>query len=496
MRTFRKVILILLVAAFISLSLLGCAKVTDTITLPQISISTELDGSIAALSGDNSEKLLSNPDRGFRLETYYTLGSERAWPTDEDSSGYDMLDEEMRYYASDNAKVIQVYVYLSEYSTKPLDDSALDKMKTYFEYIRSLDMTILLRFAYDYDQGEGVWVSPSQTILLGHLAQLKKFMADNTVLINDTVSTYQFGCIGAWGEWGASGAKYDEEKVLNALVDMMPSNTYYQGRYMRVTNQLRQNNKYEYVGYHNDFLVARPHPWNTAGNKYGSNDYKEFAATSQYRLNDGEMPWGGFTDEPNEIVDGKKFIIQMMEHRMTTLSIKHNYIETNKGEGKFNIARWKEEYITEKELKEMNCPIYPQYFKDGGGRAIERTIYEYLRDFLGYQLMASNYSRTIVGNNTVIRFMLTNFGMSAPLNTDQMQLVVTDDNGTQYINIGSYNAKQLISYGQQKYSVKLSASLSTNARIGIRILRKNPSANNTIRLANNIDYIDGINYIN
>ena len=79
------------------------------------------------------------------------------------------------------------------------------------------------------------------------------------------------------------------------------------------------NPKSEYVGYHNDFLVGRPHYWNTAADKYSSKDYKKFFANAPYRLNDVEMPWGGYTDEPNEMVVGIEFLKQMREHCMGTL---------------------------------------------------------------------------------------------------------------------------------------------------------------------------------
>ncbi len=86
--------------------------------------------------------MLNNVDRGFRLETYYTLGSGRAWPTDVGSDGYKMLDEEIEFYKDDKPVEIQVYIYLTEYIDKPLDDIALNQMKDYFEYICSKGMNI------------------------------------------------------------------------------------------------------------------------------------------------------------------------------------------------------------------------------------------------------------------------------------------------------------------------------------------------------------------
>ena len=210
-----------------------------------------------------------------------------------------------------------------KYSKKPLDDLALNQMKEYFECIRNKIMSMLLRFAYDYEQPSTL--STSEDIMLKHIEQIKRFNIANESLIKDSVTAYQFGMIGAWGEWGSSNVKYNQKKILNALIDAFPEGTYFQGRYMRVVNQTDKNSRSEYVGYHNDFLVGKPHPWNTAGNKYQSKDYKKFFNNAPYRLNDGEMHWGGYTDEPDEKVDGINFLKQMREHSMGTLSIKHNY---------------------------------------------------------------------------------------------------------------------------------------------------------------------------
>lgn len=482
--------IIIILLAVIGLTACSPKEPTKEITLPELQLKYSLDNSLPLLTGDNSEELLGNIDRGFRLETYYTLGSGNSWPTDNES-GYDMLNNELSYYADDKCNEIQVYIYLNEYNNKPLDTIALNQLKAYFEYIRELRMSMLLRFSYDYEQQN--WISPTQTVMLNHLAQLKQFMSDNVDLINDTVTAYQFGVIGAWGEWGATGQKYNEKKVLNALVDMLPDGTYFQGRYMRVTNQLRKNSKYDKVGYHNDFLIGRPHPWNTAGDRYWKEDYKTFIERNMYTINDGELPWGGATEEPNEYVDGKNFIKQMMEHRMTTLSIKHNYKEFRNRKNEFyNIERWKSDYITPQQLDEMNCPYYDAYFKDKDGNAIQRTVYEYLRDFLGYQLAVSDYK--LSENGKQISFMITNFGMAAPLTLDGFAVAISNGTDIEYKNL-DIDTKQLITYGQVKITLDLNESVK-GSQVGLRIHRNNSQGNYYIKTANNLLFNNGVNWFN
>lgn len=495
MKKSLKAICLFLTAVLLLASLAGCSKPATEIALTELQPRTAPDRSIPQLSGDKSTEMLGNIDRGFRLETYYTLGSGRAWPTDEGSNGYKMLEEELAYYQADCPREIQVYIYLTEYFDKPLDTHALEQLKAYFETIRSLRLHMLLRFAYDYDQPSEV--SPTQEVMLGHIAQLKAFITENETLIRDTVTAYQFGMIGAWGEWGSTAQKYNERKVLDALTDMFPEGTYFQGRYTRVVKQTAKNAHAEFIGYHNDFLVGRPHPWNTAGDRYDSRDYKIFFANAPYRLNDGEMPWGGHSDEPNEIIDGIHFLRQMREHSMDTLSIKHNYIENKSGtEGsEHNLYRWKHEFVTAEILQKNQLPYYDGWFKNKNGETAERSIYEYLRDYLGYLLILSNLEITSTDTGTQVAFTVTNYGLGTPLTLDKFELVLHDKQTgeTEVFPLQGADVKQLITYGQ----LRLSATVKTaeGKEIGVRIARTCSTGDYTVKTANDIPYIDGVNYI-
>ncbi|MDE6967692.1 MAG: hypothetical protein K2P12_03455 [Clostridia bacterium] len=100
-------ILVMLLGVFM---LVSCSY-ESVIELRDINLQYTPDNSIKQLSGDRSEELLDNIDRGFRLETYYTLGSGRAWPTDEGSDGYKMLEEELDFY-KDGKPVEFKYIFI------------------------------------------------------------------------------------------------------------------------------------------------------------------------------------------------------------------------------------------------------------------------------------------------------------------------------------------------------------------------------------------------
>ena len=500
MKVKTKLYCLIMAILILIVTLVGC-NYNSVITLTDLNLEYSPDDSIKMLTGDKSEELLNNIDRGFRLETYFTLGSGVAWPQDKDSNGFAMLEGEIEFYKEDKPVEVQVYIYLNEYNKRPLDDLALNQMKVYFEKIRSYKMSMLLRFAYDYEQSKEI-ESPKQDIVMTHIEQIKKFNIANERLIKDTVTAYQFGIIGAWGEWGATNAKYNEKKILNALIDAFPEGTFFQGRYMRVVNQTDKNAKSDYVGYHNDFLIGRPHPWNTAGDKYKSKDYKKFFNNAQYRLNDGEMPWGGYTEEPDEKVDGINFLKQMREHCMGTLSIKHNYIENRKGadgvyRDEHNIYRWKSEYITAEQLKQNKLPYYESWFKNSNGDTIKRSVYEYLRDYLGYVLMLSNLKIESKADSTEISFVITNYGLGTPLTIRNMEIVVANKEDGEISQtseksyyVSNYNCKKLTTYGQQKITFTINGNLQNKA-IGVKLLR----GNYTIKVANDIPYLNGVNYI-
>ena len=80
------------IAALTSLTLLfaSCSSeeiVSDSIKLPADILAAQPDGSIPILTGDQTAQLRGNIDRGFRLETYYTLGSGEACIFELDKKG-------------------------------------------------------------------------------------------------------------------------------------------------------------------------------------------------------------------------------------------------------------------------------------------------------------------------------------------------------------------------------------------------------------------------
>lgn len=471
-----------------ALLLTGCAS--TAVKVPKLALETPMDDTIPAMTAEHTGELNKNPDRGYRMEMYYTLGSGCSWPGGNDD-GYKTMAEILGRFIEEDPHEIQTYIYLTEYYDRDLDDKAFDQLKEFFETLREKNLYSILRFAYEPDQNSDL--APTEEQLLRHTAQLKAWMSENETLLKDTVTVFQMGIIGAWGEWGGSNQKYDRKKVANAIADMVPKSIYINGRYTTVTKQVKGENA-DRVGYHNDFMVGRPHPWNTAYDKNYAPDYLTFAKKAPYQMNDGEMPWVSVTGEPDEYVDGKKFLQQCFEHRLATFSIEHNYKETAKVAKRpedYNIARWKTEAFTEADAKELGLPYYSAWFQNEDGTAAQRTIYEYLENFLGYHLTASNLK--IEGNK--ISFLLTNMGFGAPLTLGKAELVVRGADGAESrYPLTGFDPSKMATYQQCALQAEVKEDLS-GCSFGIAVLRERSVGDVPIRLANNVPFEDGVNWL-
>lgn len=482
-------------AAFLTLSFAALSSCSETVSseiiVPKDTLKTQPDNSIQIMSGSETAALRSNIDRGFRLETYYTLGSGASWPGGNDN-GIEFIDQLLDYYKEESPKEIQVYIYLTEYYDKDLDEKALEQLKTYFQYIRSKGMAMVLRFAYEPSQSSGF--APKQKQMLSHISTLGNWIKENEQLWYDTVTVLQIGLIGAWGEFAESDVHYNRKKVVNALCAVIPENTYIQGRVTDAT-KLPDEEYQNRIGYHDDFLVGKPHIWNCAGGNNDSKEYKQFASANKYTLNDGEMPWAGATDEPDEYIDGKEFVKQLYEHHLTTLSIEHNYKEFikehNQPEEYYNIMRWKSETLTLDDVKNMGAPYYEEYFTDADGKPMTHSIFDYIQDFLGYHLVLSDLEE-VSGKQSKINFMITNYGFGAPLNINSAELVVTDKNGNEKIYpIKGFDPTKLTTYSQQTLTAEIDGPLD-GCTYGLRLGR---SGGYFIQTANSLGYENGVNII-
>lgn len=428
-------------------------------------------GKPPALPGSQSEALLGNPDRGLRLEVYLDVGTGHSIFQHADVDALEALRAEAEIYAEEQPTLAQVYFYLTEYWDRPLDAAAFARMEAYFHLLRDLGLKALLRFAYIQAVDEFHYQpilsqrEPTPAQAVSHIHQLSAFLHAWKTQIH----VLQAGMIGAWGEWdfnardrmNAAAQKvegvFGEQAILRAWLDGTPDDMHLQVRYRNVkTANLNPDNLRDWnrVGYHDDFLVGSPHWWNTAGSLPGSADWRAVELETLHAPMDGEMSWGrsNETELSGALIDGWKMAERLHAHHFASLSLAHNYREDG-WEHPYSMAQWKREPITPEQLMEKHLPFHPAWFHNESGQCIERSLYEYIRDHLGYYLVLRDYSAHTELNQWIVAMQIDNYGFSTPFGL-RCAVALLDAQGNALSQTG-LSADVLLPGGSQSVSVNM-----------------------------------------
>lgn len=456
-----RLIILLLIGVYMCIFLLGCDRNYNIPDYPETMNKFEYstDSNIASRF---DESLLNNSDRGFRGETYLTLGSEVAYPSSK-ITAYEELDNALNRYEEEGVKIMQLYVYLIEYHNKPLDDIAIQQLTDYFNYLRDRGVRVLLRFAYEYTSS--MKVGPKTKQIVEHCDTLSGWFSDNNELTKDVIYAMQFGMIGLWGEGHGGVHRHSIPKIARALADMAADYTI-MVRTPKILSKIPDDIKHRF-SIHDDFLVGIDHPWGML--PFDHKDYDKLMRFSKFHLTDGEMPWGRDTTVPE--IDHILFLRQCVNYGLTTLSIEHNYKEEG---NEYHLIRWQSVYLTEQELIDNNFPYAPMLLEDG-----KISVYKYLDYHLGYLLFLSNL--TVSENRAEL--MITNYGFSAPYD---YSIEIKTEEGIICYDFDMSNLRQ---FGQYKLSINTEGDY-----VAIRF-KHNRADNQYIKLANDIPYIEGFNYI-
>ena len=462
MCNYKKIINFLLVGGFMMIFLSGCS---GSYNIPDYPLTkTEFLNAIDYNIPIDSNNLIAyNQDRGFRGETYITLGSGVAYPSST-IDAYKSLDEALERYAEEGVKIMQLYVYLIEYYNRPLDEDALSQLTDFFEYLREKEVRVLLRFAYEYTFS--MKIGPTTKQIVAHCDTLSKWFSNNRELADDVIYAMQFGMIGLWGEGHGGVRRHNVAKIARALCDMTQESYTIMVRTPKILSKVPSDIKHMF-SIHDDFLVGIDHPWGML--PFDHKDFDKLIRRSKFYLTDGEMPWGRDTTVPE--IDHILFLRQCVNYGLTTLSIEHNYKE--KG-NEYHLKKWQSVYITESELIENEFPYAPFMLSNE-----KISVFDYLQYHLGYLLAASNLD---IKNND-ISFMINNYGFSAPY--DYFVELKTEEGITLY----DFEISDLRQFGQHIFTFKTKGDY-----VAIRFKHKRAD-NLYIKLANDIPFVNGFNYI-
>ena len=420
----------------------------------------QVDATIALSSVTTAPK--DNSSRGFRGETYITLGRGEAYPNSNEPY-MQKLEDELNRLQVDGIKLMQVYVYLIEYCNTSIPDSAFEQLREYLQVFEQKGIKILLRFAYETNEGQKV--GPKTADIERHCSQLKEFFRDNLNLFNKTVYALQMGLIGLWGEGHGSVHRHNVGRVIKAVADMTPEDTPIMVRTPQMLSQVPKDIEGRF-GMHEDYVIGYNDPWVAIA----TDDKNYYAVTNKckYAVTDGEMPWG----RAGVRIDTIGSLKTAADFAMTSFSLAHNYIE----EGEHNLKAWQNEYLTEQDLKDNNLPYNPALLTNG-----KISAFDYLKYHLGYQLVASNLEI----KDGRASFMITNYGFACPYGYD-MKIFV---DGKQVKPQEEYSWNNLTQFGQSVFSFPYSGG-----DIEVAFVNRRDSAD-TIEFFNDVPYESGRNVI-
>ena len=374
--------------------------------------------------------VLPNPERGFRFEKQIAFepGDPQVtfrWP---------LTDVERRYKIEDGVVMAQAYCYLSRYCSEDIPQAKLDALQAAFDEARKEGVKLILRFAYEHTIGRPPKVQgPTAERILSHIAELTPIVRKNI----DVIYTLQMGWVGAWGEFHSSvhGLEKDKEsvaRITKATLDMLPVSRCTMMRTMSHRKTALDIIKVggERIGFFNDAMLSNTSEGNTWKSVWkgcadlcarpGNPQFDEVQRIGVHVPVEGELFWRSANIDL-EAQGGLSAIVRFWRNHYTTFSVVHGNKDLDGN--KFGaIDLWKTTPVTQELLDVFGVPGDPAYFEG----VPHRTAYEYIRDHLGYRLLATGCER----KDCEVSVILRNCGFAAPINPRRVYFVVVSKDGT------------------------------------------------------------------
>ena len=477
----------------------------------------------------NGHEALVNPERGFRWENRFAS----PLPKWADSKWVNAV----KAHAKDGLTMTQGYCELIDYAKTPeIPAEQLKLLENSFQALRENGLKVQLCFRYEMNSSQQ---GPTADIILAHIKQLKPLLQRNM----DVIAVLQTGFIGLYGEWHRSTHKLEsnpaaQEKILHALLDVMPPERKLMLRYPRHkntfvgrTSRRKPNTPITAAEAHSLRPEARigycDHGFMVGNNDAGtfaprpSEDYYYMTQESLFLPVDGELFW--VWNRPYGIAkdDGLEAIKRLWEHHYTLFSFTHNHTVYESREWKdklkarYSLDEWKDDQVTPDFLRRNALPFAEEYFQDAKGNTVSRSVFEYIRDHLGYRLalVRGAYSKQAVpGQSYRAEFAVVNHGFAAPINPRPVYLVLIDHEQTIILGQADtdvrtwypcdpVNRKKLAPEYKLGFAVKSFPKLAPGSyKLGLWLpdsyesLRKD--ARYSIRFANrDVPYRDGVNIV-
>lgn len=486
-----------LISVFLIVTLVGCNSQPTEVT-GNIEGSAEVERTYTTLYSDNDDLLYENPNRGFRgyVEVVNFEKSE-----EELVKG---LDQWMKRHIDHvKAQSTVCYIYPTDYRGKPLDDKFFNTLQWVFDWARDRKIQLNLRFAYYHTLYFADRTPTTEEIML-HLEQI----AENGIVERnkDTIHALQVGFVGRYGEWHSEDTETDHQKIIDTFYEkLLPDGVYPQTRKPEYKNLLADTVPAKKVtGFHMDsfFGIQDSSQYGSGNFSIGMEDWEQAVKEGAYAPQDGELYFQGqFEHDLGFFPDGYACLLGMSQLRMTTFSSENSYLETV-GTGTSAMQQWMNQPVTEKWLKEYKLPYSENWFLNQKGETVERSVFEYIRHYLGYRLTATALKTTAADRKLNVSLDLENHGFSAAFNiTSRLVILDADGNIVSEAAAGdpttwhSTNPDNYKDRKQLSHNISAELTLPETAgsyRIGLNLTSKSGA---TARLDNNIPYEHGCNIL-
>ena len=157
------------------------------------------------------------------------------------------------------------------------------------------------------------------------------------------------------------------------------------------------------------------------------------------------------------------------------------------------MSSWKRQLVTPALLDLYKLPYQKSWFKDTNDNETSRSWYEYIRDYLGYRLAVKDISYQNDEQNIDYQVNLTNYGLAAPVLINKAELVLLDAAK----NVVAAKDVTDIAHLQplQTLPIKWQVDKALVSQAKYLAFKFTGYSNTGNRLANNINFADGYNYL-
>lgn len=407
---------------------------TASVVPAEKKVAATTEKKLETLPAEHSVLLNKNPDRGYRSELIVDM------PAADDAAAFEkwtyeavlkhVKSEVFQNALDESVTVSRLYFYLAEYTAlDAIPEQAIEMIRRYMKAHMEVGVKMYLVFYYQRSDT----VCPDSDILMKHMDQIQKLLEE----FKNGISALCFGLIGRYGEWTSASHVTDVERkiITEKMLNILPEGMYLTMRQpiYKWANVPTDSPRYKTIGFANDacFGVDGTHSekW-----KPGSETYLGSMKEAPYAFNDGELFTTKYFRNNGVYVKGLSVIENLSQLRTHTFSIWHGYGDYSSVGGTIQESvyyGWKCEEVTEAWLKEKGLPYSPTWFINAKGKTLERNVFEYLRDYLGYRFSMTDLKvtgGTTAGKEIQIAANLVNYGMAAGMNLES-GFAILDESG-------------------------------------------------------------------